>query len=325
MFVGIDHSTTAVKACVLDPDGGTETFAIERSRGDGGPWSFLDQLSAHVDPAAVDMAAYGYCYGDRLRRVKDIEATTDRGIVDNLGLGQEVGTGTDVYDALVAADLPCVAFPGVHDGLDTLHEYFRHYSTLTGADKLAMTRYAHEQAAGDTYVAACASSSAMATLVVDGRLRGAFHWIGLVHGWPDVCELRAIRDGETTLDDLLLRMGFLEGAFEEAKGTPDPDLLEKVYQATLHNVYGLAPFAAHVDGDGLDEIVLSGRLSRVEDPVDVRSRLESACSGLAPTTFAERHSAALGAAYIARDVYRGADSVLGIPVGTVPKTRASTA
>lgn len=320
MYIGIDHSTTGIKTCLLSPDGSSETFVLERSPDNENEWSFEELLAERVDLDDVRMAAIGYSYGDNFGDIRPVEDVDNRGVVDNLGAGHPSGTGSKVFDDLVASDVPCVAFPGVNDNVDCLHRYFKHYDTITGADKVAMTRYAQELLDGedaDTFVAANASSSAMATLVREGKLVGAFHWMGLVHGWAGLGSVRRVQRGDALLSDIFMDSGILRRSgftFEDVKGKPDPELLEMVYWATLHHVYSLVPFARHVAGDSLDAIVLSGRLSRLDAPIDVRERLRSAFADVAPTHFCPKYSTARGAAYIAKDVYRGESDVLGLPV-----------
>lgn len=325
MYLGIDHSTTGVKTCLLPPDGSHEVFTIERSPDEDTDWSYIETLREYVSPDDVEMVSYGYSYGDNIDSVTNITNTANRGIVDTLGLGHEFGTGTLVYDELQQSDIPTTVFPGIHDGLDTVHPYFGHYSPLTGADKFATARYAQEvvenddfgpEIEGDTYIAANVSSSAMSTYVDHGALRGAFHWMGLIHGWGDVECLRQIRDGEQNLQDAFMKSGILyrsDHEFEDIKGVPCEELLEMVYCATLHNVYSLVPFAEH-QGSGLDAIVLSGRLSRVTEPFDVRSQLENDLSNIASVHICQELSTALGAAFVARDVANGQNETLGVPI-----------
>lgn len=328
MFVGIDHSTTGVKSCLLDEDGVQETFVIERSPDEDCDWSYVDTLSEYVTLDEVEMIAYGYSYGDGFSRVKDITDVENRGIEDKLGLGHDFGTGTLVFDQLQDSSLPCVVFPGVHSGLESIYPYFTYHSPMTGADKVAMTRYAQEVVDGDaSVISACVSSSEMATYVDEGQLRGAFTWMGLIHGWPGIDELRDVRDGEKDLQDLIMRSGILYRSgedFESVKGVPDKQYLERIYESTLHNVYTMLAFARH-RGSGVDRIVLSGRLSGIREPIDMRTRLEDALSEHAPVHFCQDYSTALGAAYIARDVARGATDVIGIPVAESARRSPSMA
>ncbi|WP_310916220.1 methanogenesis marker 12 protein [Haloarcula sp. S1AR25-4] len=328
MFVGIDHSTTGMKVAVVDEDGErTGSFKIERSADDPFDWSFLDILADHVAVEDVEMAAIGYSYGDGFSSITDIESIEGRGVVDHIGAGHSFGTGTLVYDELKRSAVPTVCFPGVHDDLPSLHPYFRHYSNLTGADKVAMTRYAKRrldewEGGADHFIAANTSSSSMATLVQDGEIRGAFTWLALIHAHPDMEMLRRLRDGDQDYHDCYMQSGVLaqrDYDFEAVKGTPDPELLEMAYWATLNHVYACLPFARHVHDDPLEAIVLSGRLSRIEDPIDVRGRLTDTFEDIAPTHVSERFGTATGAALIARDAAVGADDVLGIPVGEVPR------
>lgn len=332
MYVGVDHSTTAMKVGVID-ERHRKTFAIERTPGSS--FDFLGQLSEHVDLDEIEMTAIGYSYGDDISEIVRLEETTNRGIEDPLGLGHNFGTGTQVFDELLESDVPCVAFPGIHRDIDSLHPYFKFYSHLTGADKVATARFAQGVVAGrneqqvatdggppddadsGSFISANVSSSCMATLVCDGELKGAFHWLGLVHGLIDVETIRDVKRGDKSLDDVYMQSGLVYKTgkgFDQIYGTPDADLLENLHWATLHHIHSLRPFSEHVEGEPLDRIVLSGRLSRVTEPYDLRGRLSADLSDVAPVSISPEHSTAIGAAQIAEDVANGANDVLGIPV-----------
>lgn len=119
-----------------------------------------------------------------------------------------------------------------------------------------------------------------------------------------------------------MRCGFLArngNDLTEANAIADEQLLEFVYLSTVQNVYSLYPFARELGEDPLDAVVLSGRLVRREQPVDIARRVYENCVDLAPVLLAEPYTSAQGAALVARDVDAGADHVLGIPVGDVPE------
>lgn len=326
VFIGIDHSTTGVKTAIMSRDEEFETFTIERSASDDGAWSFLDNLSGHVDLETVELIANSYSYGDNFSEITDIEAVDGRGVVDHMGAGHGFGTGTQVFDELAESDLPCIVYPGVHNGLDCLHPYFQHYSVYCGADMVAMTRFSkdvlsEEYGEDASFIAACVSSSSMATVVIDGTLRGAFHWIGLIHGHVDIDYLRRIKHGEERPDDIFMKSGLLYRSgksFEQIKGVPDAELLESVYWATVHNIYSLYPFAKVGSDEGVDAVTLSGRLRTVTEPFDLKEQITDATSDVAPTHICPDFASAKGAALIAKEVANGADDVLGIPVGKSP-------
>lgn len=322
MYAGIDHSTTGVKVGLVEDNSTVGTFILDRAELAKGEVSFTQALNDHVDAESVERVAIGYSYGDGLAAIKDAAETENRGNVDTAGLGHRIGGGTVVFDELVDSDIPCTAFPGIHDKIECLHPYFRYYSHITGADKIAMTRYAQEVmrengGSAENFISACVSSSCMATLVHDGAIKGAFHALGLIHGFIDVETVRKVQADEMSLQDIFMKCGLLyqSGAsFEDIMGVPDKNTLQMLYWATLHHIYSLVPFSAYMSNSVLEGIVLSGRLSRVETPFEMRERLQSAFSGIAPTHTCQEHSTALGAAYIARDVHRGASDVLGLPV-----------
>lgn len=332
MYIGIDHSTTAIKVGVIDGNK-RETFAVQRSS--SASFDFIGELEERVDTDEIEMAAIGYSYGDDISEIVHLEETDNRGIEDPVGLGHNFGTGTQVFDELLESDVPTVAFPGVHRDIECLHPYFKFYSHLTGADKIASARFAQGLVSGrnepkvatdggatrdsgsETFISANVSSSCMATLVCDGELTGAFHWLGLVHGLIDVETVREVKRGDQSLDDVYMQSGLLskmDKGFEYVYGTPDPELLEHLHWATLHHIHSLRPFSEYVEDDPLDRVVLCGRLSRVTEPYDMRAELSADLSDVAPVSIAPEHSTAIGAAQIAEDVANGADDVLGIPV-----------
>ncbi|MFC7142173.1 hypothetical protein ACFQMA_20340 [Halosimplex aquaticum] len=323
MYVGIDHSTTGIKIAGVGDDGElTTAFRIDRRNVETAE-AVLEVLDERVDLSRVSLAAITYAFGDAIDEIQGIERVSNRGVTDLVGLDYGTGAGAAVFDRLREAAVPTVVVPGVHRGLDTLHEFFRHYSALAGADKVGSVRYALERFRGEfdptgTFIWACASSSCMAGLVVDGRLTGFFHWVGPVHGWPDP---EAIRRGvEADFDDVFMQCGLLprRGAdLTEVHDLSDPELFESVYWSSVLNVYALYPFARELGG-GLDAVVLSGRLMRREQPFALGRRVYERCVDIAPVRFAEPYTSAQGAALVARDVAEGAERVLGIPVGDVP-------
>ncbi|WP_415382916.1 hypothetical protein [Halosimplex sp. TS25] len=325
MYVGIDHSTTGIKIAAVD-DGGelTTAFRIDRRNVESAE-AVLHELNDRVGLTRISLATVTYAFGDAIDEIEGIDHVPNRGVTDLVGLDYGTGAGATVFDRVRDSDVPTVVLPGVHRDLDTLHGFFKHYSALAGPDKVASMRCALERFraefdAADTFVWACASSSCMAGLVCDGRLRGFFHWVGPVHGWPDP---EAVRRGvETDFDDVFMQCGLLPrcGAdLTEVHDLSDPELFESVYWSTMLNVYALYPFARELGSDGLDAIVLSGRLMRRERPVPLGRRVYESCVDIAPVRFAEPYTSAQGAALVARDVAEGAEHVLGIPVGDVPE------
>lgn len=323
MFVGIDHSTTGIKVVALDDHRPVTAFQIDRrelERVD----TVLSLLDEQIDIADINLATITYSYGNGISTIENIDTVSDRGVKDLLGLGYETGAGAKVFDQFQASSVPTVVLPGIHRGLPSLHPYFRHYSTLAGADKVASIRYAHERFCdtfdpSGTFIWACASSSCMAGLVCEGRIKGFFHWVGPVHGWPDP---EAIRRGlEGDFDDIFMQSGLLPRSgqsLRDAHDMSDPELFELVYWATIHNIYSLYPFAEELGTGTLDAVVLSGRLMRRGEPIELGRRLYERCLTLAPVLQSEPYASAHGAALVARDVIDNAEHVLGIPVGDVP-------
>lgn len=323
MYVGIDHSTTGMKIACFDGTHVVDTFKIDRRNLEQCN-TVLDRLDERIGLSNITLATITYSYGNGIAEICDIEAVSNRGVRDLLGLGYETGAGATVFDQVQESSIPAVVLPGVHDDLDTLHPFFKHHSTWAGGDKVASMRCALERfqtlpSDGETFIWACASSSSMAGLVSEGQLKGFFHWIGPVHGWPD---LEAIRDGMADgFDDILMQCGILPRLgrdLPDAHSIADEEILEHIYWALLLNISALAPFAENICGESPETILLSGRLTRHDHPVDIARRIYDQFIDTAPVSLLESFASARGAARIAHDVAAGADHVLGIPVGDVP-------
>lgn len=349
MYVGFENSSTAINVAILAADDTLfDTFRIDRHSFMADDRTVLSRLGDRVDLDEVEMAAYCFAWADAQSSITAIEETTNRGNRGTPGFTPKQADAV-IFDQLRASDVPCVTIPGVNDRLECLHPYFRHYAQLSGPDKVADARNARwicreSGGEGETFIVANASSSTRAVVVTEGRLLGAFHWLGLVHGWPDGDIYDAIIAGEVDPRRAVERAGLLykpgKGAadweipdhyaakFDEPRqrllvdhleeATSDERLLELVYWATLHNVYSLVPFAAHGGDSSLERLVVSGRIARVESPFDVRANLTEVLSTVAPTTIADPFGTARGSALIARDIADGSDEVLGIPVETPP-------
>lgn len=326
MYVGVDHSTTGIKISSINGERPETTFRIDRRDLDQAN-AVLQTLDERVGLSEITLATVTYSFGNGISEIQGIENVSNKGIKDLVGLSYGTGAGELVFDQLRDSAIPTVVLPGVHRGLETLHSYFRHYSTLGGADKVASLRYAlkrvrSEFASPGTFIWACASSSCMAGLVCKGRLKGFFHWVGPVHGWPDP---EAIRRGvDSDFNEVFMECGLVPrhgGELTDVHDISDTELLEAVYLSTIQNIYSLYPFACEFGSGSLDAIVLSGRLVRREQPVAVGRKVYERCLDIAPVLFTEPYTSAHGAALVAKDVAEGSNEVLGIPVGDVPVTR----
>jgi hypothetical protein len=354
MFVGYENSSTSLNMVVMTESGEKVTeIGIGREH-DGEPPSVVDTLAEHVDLDEVkQIAVAGYYWADNFSEIQPIEKVERDVSIDTIGLGP-VPLNTQFYDEFTEAGLPAVVYPGINNDLLSLHPYFGHYPVLAGADRVADIRYAkafleQQGAAGENFIVTNASSSNVASLVIDGAVRGTFHWIGLNHGWIGTDMLRRLDSGDMSAETALLRSGHLyrpdtkygahpvsqdreekrikdisddtpnlsdreKHTSDDEPNLSDREKLERVYWSTLHNVYSLQPFVTHVYDTQLEGIVLMGRLSRHTEPFDLQGQLTEALSDIAPTYTTEPFSCAMGAAHFAKDVYEGASDVLGIPV-----------
>lgn len=322
-YIGIDHSTTAVRTNILFDDGSCESFSIEREPEQDLDFSYTDRLFRYITPEEINQIAYGYSYGDGISKIKNIEDVDNRGVVDTYGLGHEIGLGTIIYDQLLESPLPCVIFPGINNNIDNLHPYFKHYRLITGADKFATARFAKyivkkmdSKNQIKSIISANISSSSMAVYQSGDGIRGAFFWLGLVHGWGDVKTFREARKNPENLRRAYLNSGILNRKdmnFNQVYHDLDESITDLLYWSCIHNVHSLVPFAKKYN-QGPDLIVLSGRLIRSDNMSDLVSRCRRTLSELGKIHISEENATAVGASLIARDVAKGESDIMGVPV-----------
>jgi len=321
MYLGIDHSTTGVKLAIRNSERTIQTARASREKlGGWDEYQILRFIRDTVDENQIKRAAISYSYGDAISSIQEIDSVSERGVIDTVGMGYSTGGGSKVFDALASSEIPTVVLPGIHREIESLHPYFQHYSLLAGPDKYASIRAAFERFKVESesegaYIWAGISSSVVAGLVLEGKIRGLFHWIGLVHGWPDLEEIRRI--GTHGYEDIISRAGILGKRGQKistVKGGQPEDVLQMVEWATKHNISSLIPFIDEYDNQELDAIVLTGRFLRQSGEYDLNRSLYEWGTQKASVYVIEPYASARGAALIAQDVSEGKKEILGIDV-----------
>ncbi len=288
MYLGIDHGTTAMRFA-------TETGAFKLSRPDACAFELaaLEQLGPI---GSIEGCALTYSMGDGIGAVTSIECVRNRGVVSREGAGEHIGGGTRVFDAMAASDIPTVVIPGLHRGSPT-DARFKAYSHQSSPEKLGIAYLAvHEH--GPDVVVADISSNTVSLLVRDGRVVGAFDACvfapGLRHGALDVDAIRRIDLGEETANQAFLHAGV-------EYTIPEPERLATIAMFAAMECASLLMLAPDAT------VVLAGSLApRVAD--EVAGLLDR------PVAVGDEWAAARGLVRIARDVFGGADEILGIPV-----------
>lgn len=288
MYIGIDHGTTAMRFA-----GDEGAFKISRTDARDFCVQDLERLCPLDE---VEGIAVCYSMGDAIAAITDIRHVPNRGVITREGAGEHIGGGTRVFDEIAGSGLPAVVIPGLHRGSPT-DERFKAYSHQTSPEKVGIA-YEVFQSLGGDFVVSDVSSNTVTLLVSGGKLRGALDACifapGTQHGALDVDAIRRIDWGEETANDAFLHAG--------VKHTMPPEEQERT----------LALFAAM-------EIAALSVLNRDAKVALAGSRGPGIAAEVEallgkPVHVFDEWCAAKGLVKVARDVFGGAESVLGLRV-----------
>lgn len=288
MFLGIDHGTTAMRFAT-----GSGVLRIPRREAR----SFeLADLEAVGPLAEIEGCALCYSMGDGISAITPIDRVKNRGVISQEGAGEHTGGGTRVFDVMAESGIPTVVVPGLHRGSPT-DPRFKVYSHQTSPEKLGIAYLAVLEHGPDVVVSDI-SSNTVSLLVQEGRVVGAFDACvfapGCRHGALDVDAIRRIDRGEETANQAFLHAG-VEYTLPEVERHRAMAMFAAMECASL---LLLAPEARVVLAGSLGPLVADEVSSLLDRPVAVH----------------DEWTAARGLSLLARDVFAGADQVLGIPV-----------
>jgi len=290
MFIGIDHGTTAMRFA-------SETGQFKLTREEATQFSVAD-LERLGPLDEIEGIALCYSMGDNFSKITPVDRLKNRGVVSRDGAGKHIGGGTKVFDEVKKSGLPAVAIPGLHRGSPT-DPRFKAYSHQSSPEKIGIAFEASRDL-GDDVVVSDASSNTVTLLVTAGRLVGAFDACifapGTRHGALDVDAIRRVDARECTAND----------AFQQAGvnySLPDEGDLR---------IRTVAMFAAMECASLLllnsrARVALAGSLAPAIAP-EVESLLGQ------DVAVYDEWCASRGLAAIARDVFSGAETILGIDV-----------
>jgi putative methanogenesis marker protein 12 len=286
MFIGIDHGTTAMRFA-------GEEGEFKMSREDAREFSFND-LERICPLGQIEGVAICYSMGDALSAITDIRKVAGRGVISREGAGEHIGGGTKVYDEIFNSGLPAVVVPGLHRGSPT-DPRFKVYSHQASPEKIGIAYEVHQRL-GNDFIVSDVSSNTVTLLVSEGAIRGAFDACifapGTRHGALDVDAIRRVDWGEETANEAFLHAGVKENL--------PPDQWTRTL-AMFASMECAALSLLNPDA----RIALAGSQGpRIADEVE---RLLGR-----PVAVFDEWCAARGLVKIARDVFGGADSILGI-------------
>jgi len=290
MFIGIDHGTTAMRFS-------SETGQFKLTREEATGFSVAD-LGRLCPPEEIEGIALCYSMGDNFSRITGIDKIKNRGIVSREGAGKHVGGGTKVFDEIKKSGLPTVVIPGLHRGSPT-DPRFKAYSHQSSPEKIGIA-FEVCQDLGDDVVVSDASSNTVTLLVSAGKLVGAFDACIFApctrHGALDVDAIRRVDAGECTANE----------AFQQAGvnySLPDDESLRIRTVA----MFSAMECAALLLLNPRARVALAGSLAPLLAP-EVESLLGT------DVAVYDEWCASRGLARIAREVFSGAEEILGLDV-----------
>jgi len=286
MFLGIDHGTTAMRFA-------GEARAFKMSREAAKDFHIAD-LAKICPPDEIEGIAVCYSMGDNFSKITRIDKVQNRGLVSREGAGKHIGGGTRVFDEVAASGIPAIAIPGLHRGSPT-DPRFKAYSHQASPEKLGIAYEACHDLGNDVIVSDI-SSNTVTLLVSGGKLVGAFDACifapGTLHGALDVDAIRRIDSGECTANDAFQHAGV---NFSQ----PEPERLRTIALFAAMECAAMRLLNPHA------AIALAGSLAPSVAP-EVEALLG------AKATVYDEWCASRGCARIARDVFTGTRTILGL-------------
>ena len=309
MFIGVDHGTTAIR------------FATEEGR----CWSMTRQdasrlsteemvkaISHSMDVDRVDLLALSYSMGDGLTKIVRLQDAPNRGLISQDGAGLHVGGGTRVFEAILASGWPAILLPGIHRGSD-IDPRLRVFSHGMSPEKVGLA-YGVFKGKSSSFIVCDASSNTVTFAVLEGRIVGAIDAPifapGLTQGPLDVQAIRDVDSKLITANSAFTRGGILpkwgRSSLEECSLEEREMALESLALFAAMEVAALLVLCRDRGSEKPDIFLAGSPAARIEPLV---SALLGRRAGVL-----DRCAAAQGCALIAKDVYGGAEEIIGIGV-----------
>lgn len=288
MFIGIDHGTTSMR--FAGEDG---RFKIPRIEARRFHYHDLEQICPLSE---IDGIALCYSMGDGISAITDIRKVKNRGVISREGAGEHIGGGTRVFDEIARSGLPAVVIPGLHRDSPT-DIRFKAYSHQASPEKVGIAFEVFHDLGGN-FIVSDVSSNTVTLLISDGTITGAIDACifapGTRHGALDVEAIRHIDWGDCTANEAFLNAG-VSVTMPPAERKRTLALFAAMECAALSILNPGARYA------------IAGTMAPKIAP-EVEQLLSSS------VRVYDEWCASQGLAKIARDVFTGASSILGLTV-----------
>ena len=309
MFIGVDHGTTAIRFAT--PEGRCWMLARQEASHLSAEEIVL-RIAQNLGQGVVDLVALSYSMGDGLTRIVRLEDAPNRGLVQQDGAGLHVGGGTRVFEAIQASGWPAILLPGIHRGSD-IDPRLKVFSHGMSPEKVGLA-YGVFRGKSQSFIVCDASSNTVTFAVLQGKIIGAIDAPifapGLMQGPLDVEAIRDVDSGKMTANQafncggILSKMG--RSSLEQCLPEEESLALESLSLFAAMEINALLVLCRDW-GEPNPDLFLAGSpaaklcmrvselLGREVQPLD-------------------SSAAAVGCAWIAKDVFNGSKSILGLEV-----------
>lgn len=308
MFLGIDHGTTAIRFSTPEGKG----FEIPRKEAAKISSEGIVRLVEDEIGPEVDLAALSYSMGDGLTKITRIEDVPNRGLRQQDGAGIHVGGGTRVFDAVISSGWPAILLPGIHRESD-VDSRLKVFSHSMSPEKVGLAYFVLKEGL-ESFIVCDASSNTVTFAVHRGMIVGALDAPifapGLLQGPLDVDAIRAVDAGKMTANEAFNFGGIIPKLGYASLAECPEDLrsfaLESLGLFAAMEISAMKILMKDL-GDPSPAIMVAGGPSE-----KIRSRVSVLLEG--EVLALGKFDAAIGCAMVAKDVFYGAESILGIEV-----------
>ena len=309
MFLGVDHGTTAIRFAT--PEGCCWTLARKEASLCSAE-EIMDQIRRNLGGEEMDLIALCYSMGDGINRIMRLEDAPNRGLLRRDGAGIHMGGGTRVFEAIEASGWPAVLLPGIHRGSD-IDPRLKVFSHGMSPEKVGLA-YGLFRHKSSSFIVCDASSNTVTFAVLEGKIAGAIDAPifapGLMQGPLDVQAIRDVDSGKMTANQAFNSCGILskmrKKSLEECSPLEMTEALESLALFAAMEINALSVLCRDLGVERPALCLAGSPAARLSERV---SRL------LGRDIFPlGRCAAAEGCAWIAKDVFDGKESILGIPV-----------
>jgi putative methanogenesis marker protein 12 len=309
MFIGVDHGTTAIRFAT--PEG--RCWEIARAKASRlSAEGIVELIVQNLGRDIVELVALSYSMGDALTRIVRLQDAPNRGLIRQDGAGQHVGGGTRVFEAVKVSGWPAILLPGIHraSGIDPRLKVFSHGMS---PEKVGLA-YGVFREMSKNFIVCDASSNTVTFAVLEGKIVGAIDAPifapGLMQGPLDVEAIRDVDSGKMTANQAFNCGGILSkmerASIEECRPEEESMAFESLSLFAAMEINALLVLCRDL-GKPNPDIFLAGSPAAKISP-RVSELLGRVVRPL------DSSAAAVGCAWVAKDVFGGAKCILGLVV-----------